>query len=131
MLDGSYNMGSPLVGVVTNGSVEKKAITLAKMARVGLISARLSYDKFHNTALVTDRVRMAFDRKMGDYGPQKENEQDFREVNQWTYSVTPHGRALKNGLGNHPFVKDGDCVCDGLFITPDGVIWRKKVDNDG
>jgi hypothetical protein len=40
------------------------------------------------------------------------------------YLITGHGRALENSLQSHPWRDENTCVCDGIFITPDGTIWQ-------
>jgi hypothetical protein len=123
----SEDMGHAVVGLVTNGSVKKAALEIAHMAKVGLISARLSYDSYHDTSMVDESVLRAFKlRKVVDvgYGIQRQDERDLRSINNWSYFITPHGRALDNGISNHPYTKETDCCCDGLFISPDGTIWQ-------
>jgi len=122
-LRSSYDAGTSIVGIVTNGSIEKRALELAHMAKMGLISARLSYDKFHELEKVSDRVRDAFKRERGDWGEVR-NDRDLRMTNQMSYFVTPHGRALDNGIYDHPYSKVGSCCCEGAFVTPDGTIWQ-------
>ena len=123
----SYGAGAPVVGIVTNGSRTKQAIELAKLAREGTISARLSYDAYHDLSKVDKRVWKAFQAKYDDEIFPEEGEasnEDSRAMNNYEYFITPHGRAIKNGLANHPLFKKDACCCDGLFITPDGTIWQ-------
>jgi hypothetical protein len=114
------------VGIVTNGSVKKRALELARMAEHGLISARLSYDRFHNLEMVDDSVRRAFkaDKVAGYDADYNKRENDLRAMNKMDYFVTPHGRGLTNGIYNHPYSKLGSCCCQGAFVTPDGRIWQ-------
>ena len=121
----------PVVGIVTNGSREKQAIELATLARQGEISARLSYDNYHDLSKVSKRVWKAFQAKYDDEifydeenGWTEASEHDGRQINRPDYFITPHGRALKNGIYNHPWQKLDSCCCDGVFITPDGKIWQ-------
>jgi len=118
----SDSQGTSVVGIVTNGSVKKRALELASMAEKGFISARLSYDRFHNLEMVDDSVRRAFKAdKVEDYN---RRENDLRAVNKMDYFVTPHGRGLTNGIYNHPMYGKGSCCCQGAFVTPDGRIWQ-------
>lgn len=116
----SYDIGMSAVGIVTNGSVRKSALAIARLAEEGLVSARLSYDAYHDTSMVSQDVLRAFqpDRER----PRKDK--DNRSVNPYSYSITPHGRALESGLADHPFIKETDCCCAGLFVSPDGTIWQ-------
>ena len=125
-LTASANLGISAVGIVTNGSVTKKALELALMAQNGLVSARLSYDRYHNIDMVDDRVRRAFKaEKLPSYDSEyNKRENDFRAINQWEYFITPHGRALDNGIYNHPIQGINSCCCEGIFVTPDGTIWQ-------
>ena len=117
----TYSAGTSVVGIVTNGSNAKQACEIAQLSEMGLCSARLSYDKFHDTSMVSDKVKYAF-----GIGQDKRNrrECDLRAVNSWDYFVTPHGRGLTNGIANHPMHGEKSCCCDGIFITPDGTIWQ-------
>ena len=126
-MESSYSVGMSIVGLVTNGSVESKAVELARLAEQGLLSARLSYDTYHDTSMVSDRVKHAFgvgDKRDAFSRRNSERERDLRVVNEWRYLITPHGRALENEIYNHPYSKVGDCCCKGLFVTPDGTIWQ-------
>jgi hypothetical protein len=124
MLSASEGQGMSSVGIVTNGSVEKRALELAQMAKMGLISARLSYDRFHDLDMVSERVHQAFKVPQDMYGERKGNENDARVINQMDYFIMPHGRALDNEIYNHPYQKKDSCCCDGVFITPDGKVWQ-------
>jgi MoaA/NifB/PqqE/SkfB family radical SAM enzyme len=128
----SYNAGISMTGVVTNGSREKQALELAKLARQGEITARLSYDGYHDLSKVSKKVWKAFQAKYDDeiyYDKEigcapEASDNDGRNMNPMSYFITPHGRALKNGLSNHPFRTEDSCNCEGVFVTPDGVIWQ-------
>lgn len=122
----SDSQGTSVVGIVTNGSVKKRALELASMAEKGFISARLSYDRFHNLEMVDDSVRRAFkaEKVVGYDRDYNKRENDLRTTNQMDYFVTPHGRGLTNGIYNHPYSKLGSCCCQGAFVTPDGRIWQ-------
>jgi len=103
----TYEMGMPTVGLVTNGSQTEIALELAALARVGVISASVSRDEFHDP--IDPRVYKAFE-------PSKEPG-DHRHISR-PGLIVPAGRARK--WGNHPFKR---CVCDGPFIVPGGVIY--------
>lgn len=120
-LPSSDSAGTSVVGIVTNGTIEKRALEIARMAEMGMVSARLSYDKFHEVEKVSERVKRAFGIGVNRTS---RRENDLRNVNQWEYFVTPHGRALETGIYNHPFSKVGSCNVEGLFITPDGTLWQ-------
>ena len=63
----TYEMGMPAVGLVTNGSQTDIALELAALARVGVISASVSKDEFHDP--IDPRVYQAFEpsKEPGDY----------------------------------------------------------------
>ena len=111
----SESAGSPYVGVVTNGSNTDIAITLAKLAKTGVISATVSHDEYHDP--VDPRVYRAFERPKKDfYDHSRDN--DNRSVNGGDHLIIPVGRA--KSWGNNPYIK---CVCDSLFITPKGNVF--------
>src|ERR1035441_1671442 len=56
----TYEMGMPAVGLVTNASQTGIATELAALARVGVISASVSKDEFHDP--IDPRVYQAFER---------------------------------------------------------------------
>jgi hypothetical protein len=133
-LQSSRDVGGALVGIVTNGSIEKRALELALMAEQGLISARLSYDRYHDLSMVSDRVVRAFAKdKKPDYGYGRERDNDLRATNPSEYRITPHGRAVENQMALQDD-EQHECCCDGLFIVPNGDVFqcgcrKKKLGN--
>lgn len=91
------------VHVITNGSIEKSAIILSKLSKSEVISAELSFDKFHNLNLVSPRVQDAF-------------ADSLRNTSKNLIAV---GRAKENDLSSD----DTRCCCDDIFCTPLGVLY--------
>jgi len=113
----SDSNGCPAVCCITNGSNTKLALQLAKMASLGIISARVSRDQYHDASMVDPKVFAAFvPRKDSISGYQRED--DCRGINDGNGFIQPVGRA--KGWGHHPF---RTCVCDSVFIHPKGDVW--------
>lgn len=115
--DGGY----PGVHLVTNGSDTETSLTLAKLAKQGVLAATVSRDRFHDP--VDPRVYRAFEKEKrndgwGDYIPS--NNHDYRFVNGDSLYLSPHGRAKKLG---EPMNDVNKCACDTLFVTPKGDIY--------
>jgi MoaA/NifB/PqqE/SkfB family radical SAM enzyme len=113
----SLSEGGPAVHLVTNGSMTETAITIANLAHLGMITAAVSHDEYHDP--IDPRVYKAFEKPKHDYYDHShDNDKDYRSVNgQHTY-IIPAGRAKK--WGNHPSTK---CVCDRFFIDPKGNVY--------
>lgn len=103
----THELGMPAVGLVTNGSLTDIALELAALAKIGVVSASVSKDEFHDP--IDPRVVRAFE-------PSNEPG-DYRRTNRM-HLIVPVGRARR--WGNHPFKR---CVCDGPFVTPDGDLY--------
>jgi sulfatase maturation enzyme AslB (radical SAM superfamily) len=118
----SNSQGSPAVFLVTNGSNENIAVTLAHMAERGVIGCRLSQDQYHDASMVTDRVRAAFRRPQRDhYAPSNfRDEYDCRDIEKPLehFQVQQMGRGKSWGGKS---MKDG--CCGGLFCTPRGNLY--------
>jgi len=111
----SESDGMSAVGVITNGSNTEIALTLAKLAQQGMISAKVSNDEFHDP--IDPRVYKAFEKPKRDWYSHKEDN-DNRGINGRSMFIIPVGCA--KGWGNHPTTK---CVCNSLFITPYGKVY--------
>jgi sulfatase maturation enzyme AslB (radical SAM superfamily) len=118
----SNSQGSPAVFLVTNGSNEQAAVTLAHLAERGVIGCRLSQDQYHDASMVTDRVRAAFRRPQRDhYAPSNfRDEYDCRDIEKplENFQVQRMGRGKSWGGKS---MKDG--CCGGLFCTPRGNLY--------
>jgi MoaA/NifB/PqqE/SkfB family radical SAM enzyme len=109
--------GIPAVHMVTNGSNTEMALTIASLAKSGVITAAVSRDQYHDP--IDDRVYRAFEKAPSTpYSQRKENDHDHRSVNKGNGIIIPVGRA--KSWGNHAFVK---CACDALFVNPKGNIY--------
>jgi len=120
LMDVSEDLGSSAVGIVTNGKCAQQAMELARMARLGYISARLSLDRWHEP--IEERVKNAF--RKNEY--QKNDDHDLRAIGGAGENVIPAGRAKAFGrdtLGR-------TCFCDSIVVVPNGNIFHcgcKKV----
>lgn len=107
LVDVSLDMGGPAVMVITNGKRGKPAVELAKLNKLGVISAELSQDEFHDA--IDERTVDAFKRYAG-----------FRDVtNQGQNAVFDVGRARESAEAGLLNVRDG-CACSTLFVEPSG-----------
>lgn len=107
LVDASLDIGSPAVCVITNGKRGKTAIELAKLSKLGVITAELSQDEFHDE--IDQKTVDAFERYAG-----------FRDVTmQGSNPVIDVGRARESHEAGLLNVRDG-CVCSTLFIDPNG-----------
>lgn len=110
------------IHVITNGSIEKPALLLAKLARSGVISAELSRDQFHSK--IEDSIIKAFTNpNQGKYWLDKPSH-DQRGVR--SKYIEPRqllnvGRARKNQLTE---TTEPECSCQDLFITPNGNVYH-------
>ena len=115
-----YNGEECVPFVATNGSHRRRALMLASLARQGMISARLSLDRFHDRSMVHEEVVEAFTwRRRPGEGSQdyrRREPKDFRDINDGS------GR-LSNG-GRCDFGTDEEyCVCPGREVQPNGDIY--------
>jgi len=94
------------VFVITNGSIKKHALLLAKLAKKNVLQAELSRDEFHD--IIDPEVVKAFDGR-------------YRDVtNKGTRNPVAVGRAL-TVLEIEPG-EYSNCACEDFFIKPDGTI---------
>lgn len=113
----SDEFDSPGVNIVTNGSNTGISLTLAQLAKRGVISASLSWDSYHDP--IDSKVYKAFENPKSnnlDNIPSKHN--DFREIRNADNSlIIPAGRAKTWGTSSYK------CPCESLFITPKGDVY--------
>ena len=115
MMSQSEECGFSAVGVVTNGKCTEQALNLARMARLGFISARLSLDEWHEK--IEERVISAF--RKSEY--QKKDDHDLRAIGGASaFNIIPAGRA--KGWGSNQFNRK--CFCDSVIIVPNGTIYH-------
>lgn len=112
--------GVPPVSLVTNGSRTADALALARLARCGYASVRLSRDQFHMRYSIDQRVIDAFRKSER---ARSNDDHDCRCVGDHIYNVLPVGRARRNGWTQSPWRTKG-CDAQGAIVTPDGTIWR-------
>ncbi len=107
LVDVSLDMDGPAVMVITNGKKGKTAVELAKLCKLGVISAELSQDEFHDP--IDESTVAAFKRYAS-----------FRDVtNEGRNPVLDVGRARESHEAGLLNVRDG-CACSTLFIAPNG-----------
>ena len=106
------DMGSPAVSVVTNGSNTEIALRLAKLASVGVISADVSQDQYHDP--IDERVFKAFTPSMTPTGRIREN--DYRSIRNTSKHISARGRAKE-------WAEYDDCGCSSLFVDPQGNVY--------
>lgn len=112
----SDELDMPAVNLVTNGSNTEIALTLAKLAKRGVIGCSVSNDQYHDP--IDERVYKAFKVEKNKYNSNPRDDFDCRGTNNGQGYIIPVGRA--KGWGNHPFNK---CACDAVFIKPNGDIY--------
>ncbi len=104
------------IWLATNGKKTETALALAGLARKGVIGVDLSQDPWHEP--IDPKVVTAFSdtRDQDTIGTPKSDRRDIRNVSR--NGPINWGRAKRNNLG----MRD-DCICDELFVSPDGRIW--------
>lgn len=131
--DWADNSGVPPIALVTNGSRTDDALALAKLARCGYASVRLSRDQFHKRYPIDQRVIDAFSKSERGYSDRERLNRDYRDIGGDITNVLPVGRAKRNGWTRGLWRPDGwtrglwhakGCDADGAMVTPDGTIWR-------
>ena len=106
-VDTSESMDGPAVVIITNGKKTKVAHKLAKLSKLGVISAELSQDEYH------DEIEYSTIEIFKRYAA-------IRDVtNEGSNTVIDVGRARVSHEKGLLHVRDG-CACDTLFITPNG-----------
>jgi MoaA/NifB/PqqE/SkfB family radical SAM enzyme len=96
------------VTVITNGSITKTALFLARLGKVGAIYADLSLDRWHDP--IDFEVVSAFKNNIRRHEP---------------HDVKPQGRGAEmlDYADEDLEARTGqDCACDSIFIAPDGTI---------
>lgn len=107
LVDASLDIGSPAVCVITNGKKSKTAVELAKLNKLGVITAELSQDEFHDP--IDESTVEAFKRYA-----------EIRDVTrEGSNPVIDVGRARESHEAGLLNVRDG-CACSTLFIAPNG-----------
>ncbi len=106
---------------VTNGSITRRAMVLAQLAKSEVLSAQLSQDDYHDA--IDPKVVEAFesigDSKSGSYKPGIRNTTLMTEPH-------PHGRAIQFlGLEPDEIELDGNnCLCSTYVVKPNGDIYH-------
>lgn len=100
------------VWLATNGSQTKIALTLAKLAKSGVVGVALSQDSYHDP--IDDCVIEAFQReKRKDYAGYGDSPSDLREIRNVDGNEVNAGRC--------DFGRD-DCPCSDPIVEPDGTV---------
>lgn len=106
------------IWLATNGKKTETALALAGLARKGVIGVDLSQDPWHEP--IDPKVITAFtDRRSVEESAYFSPKTDLRGIrNVSRNGPVSWGRAKRNQLG-----ANDDCICDELFVSPDGRIW--------
>jgi hypothetical protein len=109
------------LSIITNGSMTRRALMLASLARADMIHAHLSRDEYHDE--IDEEVVEAFGEQKGfahSHGVWDTSNEGRRDP-------LPHGRALvllgydeDEGLE----LTDSDCMCSQWTCKPDGTIYQ-------
>ena len=102
--------------VVTNGSQTSRALTLARLARRGVVYASLSRSEWHlEQPAISPQVVKAFTTKTDPYTSwnSRATTTDLREIRR-TSLVVKAGRATSG--------RD-ECCCEDLYVDDRGTIW--------
>jgi MoaA/NifB/PqqE/SkfB family radical SAM enzyme len=102
--------------VVTNGSQTERALTLALLAKRGVLAAALSRDPWHDP--IDEKVVEAFTKNTrGNY---YNTDTDYREIRDVSRGVLRVGRAARKSFTNYWETRNG-CACDGdPVVDPNG-----------
>ena len=95
--------------MATNGSNSEISLTLAKLAKRGVLGVALSQDEFHDS--IDYEVIDAFSNTKRD-----RSNNDRREIRSVS-KLSNTGRAKKNGLATNKH-----CACDDMIVLPNGNI---------
>lgn len=103
---------SEFIWLATNGKLTETAISLAELAKKGVIACSLSLDKYHEK--INPIVVKAFTKKFkpGSYVTFFNNK-DLREIR----NVDNNQALRKVGRSKKGFV---GCVCDDIMVKPNG-----------
>lgn len=99
---------SDYVWLATNGSKTEIALTLAKMAKKGVIGVALSRDIYHDP--IDERVIDAFTKPQHQFCDDSHDGREIRDVT---------GKEVK--AGRCDFGSD-KCICEDLIVKPDGTL---------
>lgn len=121
----AYGNNCTKIGVITNGSVKKRAMIIAKLTKAGIIHGELSQDQYHDP--IDPEVVYAFE-KLGKPGTFNSGIRDTSRGGSKT--CLPHGRGVELlGLLYHEpdcdeedTRTDMDCPGAGHMVLPNGVI---------
>ena len=110
--------------VITNGKIVRHAMLIYKLTKAGVIGGKLSRDRWHDE--INPRVVKAFESlKAESYFGNGMKYAIHDVTNGGRRDPLPHGRAvdwMEESHGVRPRKKPGDCCCEGVFVTPKGVI---------
>jgi len=104
--------------MATNGKITETALTLARLARKGILSVELSRDQYHED--IDQDVITAFTIEKRSYiGQRSEDHRGIRDITQnGQREPIPQGRAKKI-----IHTKQTECACNDLFVAPNGDLY--------
>jgi len=120
---GPYDDGS--LFIVTNGSITKRALLLAKLAKSKVLGAQISRDEYHDE--IEQCVVDAFEGIESDNQYSNTPSPGVRNTTQYS-EPKPYGRAIALlGLDEEeeddlPRSNGFDCMCSTTFVKPNGDI---------
>ncbi len=110
-----YALGKSMdIWIATNGSDTEKSMALANMAKVGILRACLSLDRFHDP--IDEKVVDAFKKSIFD------DMCDLREIREDAIVLNAGRAKLKKNQKKYNFVPKNDCPCNDIFVDPKGYV---------
>jgi len=120
------DIGNGSMGIITNGSIKRRALMIASLTRAGMLYGSVSQDQYHDP--ISHEVVEAFNNLPDSTGSGfKQGVWDTS--GDGTREPLPHGRAKElNGFELDEFDEDprddGDCPCTSWVVKPDGTIYQ-------
>ena len=103
--------------IATNGTQTETAIALARLAKRGVVNAALSYDSYHDTSMVDERVLAAFRKNnTRGFGQRDEDLREIRDHDSKRISAAGRGKNLSGSVDL--------CPCPELTVSPSGRIYH-------
>jgi len=111
---------SDYVWLATNGKKTEIALTLAKLAKRGVLACALSLDSYHDPIEPTVIQAFTKEKKRDGVGGYYNQDKDFREIRNVT--------GLEKNAGRCDFGEDA-CICADVFCKPNGDVFACGCEN--